>query len=67
MASPVAEVRSIEHQAVANALFGSRLVSRSGDVAGSELTPLPNLLRPLTELPARADHRLQQTTKPANR
>ena len=39
MASPEVDDRSIEHQAIANALFGKRLVTRSGDVAGSDLYP----------------------------
>ena len=39
MASPVADERSIGHQAVANALFGIGLVTRSGDVDHSESYP----------------------------
>ena len=59
MASPAFDARSIKHQAIANALFGVRLVTRSGDVTDSDLYPAAeNVTAPdrVTDLRLRIRH-----------
>ena len=62
MASSAIDVRSIKHQAFANALFGVCLVTRSGDVTDSDLYPAAeNVTAPdratarMPALPTKAD------------